>query len=94
MHVCSVVFNFATPWAVALQAPLSMDFPRQDYWSVLTFSSPGDIPKPRDPPASPTLTGRFIAGPSEKSCISATNVYIPRVNHSHPLLPQDTFQDP
>ena len=42
MHVCSVVFNFATPWAVALQAPLSMDFPRQDYWSVLPFSSPVD----------------------------------------------------
>ena len=38
---------FATPWTVAHQAPLSMGFPRQEYWSRLLCPSPGDIPHPR-----------------------------------------------
>ena len=42
---CSVVSDsFATPWAIALQAPLSMGFPRQESWSGLSFPSPGDFP--------------------------------------------------
>ena len=36
----------ATPWTVACQAPLSMGFPRQEYWSGLPFPSPGDLPDP------------------------------------------------
>ena len=36
----------ATPWTVAGQAPLSMGFPRQEYWSGLPFPSPGDLPDP------------------------------------------------
>ena len=35
------------PWTVAHQAPLSMGFPRQEYWSGLPFPSPGDLPDPR-----------------------------------------------
>ena len=35
---------FAAPWTVALQVPLSMGFPRQNYWSRLPFPSPGDLP--------------------------------------------------
>ena len=38
--------SFATPWTVARQAPLSMGFPRQEYWSRLPFPSPGDSPRP------------------------------------------------
>ena len=38
--------SFATPWTVAHQAPLSMGFPRQEYWSELPFSSAGDLPSP------------------------------------------------
>ena len=34
---------FATPWSVALQAPPSMEFSRQEYWSGLPFPSPGDL---------------------------------------------------
>ena len=34
----------ATPWTVAHQAPLSMGFPKQEYWSGLPFPSPGDLP--------------------------------------------------
>ena len=39
---------FATPWAVAYQAPLSMGFSRQEYWSGLLFPSPRDLPDPKD----------------------------------------------
>jgi len=50
---CSAIFNSAIPWPVALQALLSMGFPRQEYWSELPFPSPGDVPKPGIEPESP-----------------------------------------
>ena len=40
----SCVRLFATPWTVALQTPLSVGFPRQEYWSGLLFPTPGDLP--------------------------------------------------
>ena len=46
---------FATPWTVGHQAPPSMGFPRQEYWSGLPFPSPGDLPNPRIKPGSPAL---------------------------------------
>ena len=46
---------FATPWTVARQAPLSMGFSRQEYWSGLPFPSPGDLPNPGIEPGSPAL---------------------------------------
>ena len=46
---------FATPWTVACQAPLSMGFSRQKYWSGLPFPSPGDLPKPGIKPGSLAL---------------------------------------
>ena len=49
-----------TLWTVDCQAPLSMGFYRQEYWSVLPFPSPGDLPNPGIKPASPALTGRFF----------------------------------
>ena len=45
---------FATPWTVAYQAPLSMQFSRQKYWSGLPLPSP-DLPDPGIEPGSPTL---------------------------------------
>ena len=48
------VWFFATPWTVACQAPLSMEFSRQGYWSGLPFPSPGDLPHPGTEPISPT----------------------------------------
>ena len=51
---------FVTLWTVALKAPLSMGFSRQDYWSGLPFSTPGDLPNPGIEPASPALAGRFF----------------------------------
>ena len=46
---------FMTPWTVAYQAPLSMGFFRQEYWSGLPFPSPGDLPNPGIEPRSPAL---------------------------------------
>ena len=46
---------FATPWTVAHQAPLSMGFSRQEYWSGLPFPSPGNLPYPGIEPRSPAL---------------------------------------
>ena len=47
--------SFVTPSTIACQAPLSMGFPRQDYWGGLPFPSLGDLPDPGIEPASPVL---------------------------------------
>ena len=52
--------TLVTPWTVAHQAPLSMGFPRQEYWSVLPFPSPGDPPNPGIKVMSPALAGGFF----------------------------------
>ena len=61
--VCSQLLSpvqlFATPWTVACQAPLSMGFSRQEYWSGLLFP-PGDLPSPGIEPASPALADGFF----------------------------------
>ena len=66
MCVCVCVFSLsvvsdpAASWAVAHQAPLSMEFSRQEYWNRLPFPSPGDLPSPEIEPtslASPALAG-------------------------------------
>ena len=54
---------FVTPWTVAHQAPLSMGFSRQEYWSVLPFPPPRDLPYPGIKPLFPVsaaLAGRFF----------------------------------
>ena len=54
---------FETLWAVAYQAPLSMGFSRQEYWSGMPFPSPRDLPDPGIEPRSPTLQADAL--PSE-----------------------------
>ena len=54
---------FATPWTVAYQAPPSMGFSRQEYWSGLPFPSPGDLLNPGIEPGSPALQADAL--PSE-----------------------------
>ena len=49
----SCVLLFATPWTVASQAPLSVEFFCQEYWSGLPCPPPGDLPYPGSEPASP-----------------------------------------
>ena len=62
--VCAQFLNcvwlFVTPWTVAHQAPLSMGFSRQEYWSGLPFPPPEDLPDPGIKPASLELAGRFF----------------------------------
>ena len=62
---------FATSWTVARQTPLSMGFPRQEYWSVLPFPSPGDLSNPGLEPWSPALQADFL--PSEPPGIGNPN---------------------
>ena len=58
---------FATPWAVAYQGPPSMGFSRQEYWSGLSFPSPGDLPDPGMEPRSPALqTDTLLSEPLGK----------------------------
>ena len=63
--VQSSVQLFATPWTEAHQPPLSLGFPRQEHWSGLSFTSPGDLPNPGVRPASLV------------SCVSCTGRRIP-----------------
>ena len=53
--VAKSYLTLATPWTIACQAPLSMGFSRQEYWSGLPFPSPGDLPDPGIEPGSPAL---------------------------------------
>ena len=52
--------SFAMLWTVTHQAPLSMGFARQEYWSGLPFPSPGDLPSPGFESVSPALVGEFF----------------------------------
>ena len=59
----SVMSNSLRPHRLACQAPLSMEFSRQEYWSGLPFPSPGVLPYPGIKPVSlafPELAGRFL----------------------------------
>ena len=55
MKLLSRVQLFVTPWTITYQAPLTMGFSRQEYWSELPFSSPGDLPDPGIELRSPAL---------------------------------------
>ena len=58
---CSVLSDSCvTPWTVPRQAPLSMGFPREEYWSGLPFPPPGDLPNPGIQLTSPVLAGGFF----------------------------------
>ena len=63
VKLLSHVRLFATSWTVAYQAPQSMGFSRQEFWSGLPFPSPRDLPNPGIEPGSPTL--QVDALPSE-----------------------------
>ena len=59
----SILSDSVTPWTIARQAPLSMGFPRQEYWNGLPFPSLGNLPNPgieATSRVSPELAGGFF----------------------------------
>ena len=80
--VAQTCLSLVTPWTVARQAPLSMGFSRQEYWSGLPFPPPGDLPDPGIKPRSlmsPALAGGFF---TTSATWEALNMYFSRM----PLL--------
>ena len=78
----SCVWLFVTPWTTTHQAPVSMEFSRQEYWTGLPFSIPEDLPNPGIKPTSPKSPasggGFFTTVPPGKSpllCTSFTNIF-------------------
>ena len=78
-----VISDFVTLWTVACQAPLSVEYSRQEYWSGLPFPSPGNPPYPGiEPtsPASPALAGRFFTTkPPGKPILYINTLYITKI---------------
>ena len=77
-RLLSCVRLFATPWTIAHQAPLSMGFSRQEYWSGLPFPSPRDLPKPGIKPRSlalqaDVLTSKPAGKPADIHIFSSMN---------------------
>ena len=75
------------PWTVTRQAPLSVGFPRLDYWHGLSFPSPGDLPNSGIEPGSPALQAdSLLSEPpgkpkSDDSCLQITNLKNAPSNH-------------
>ena len=90
---------FATPWTVASQASLSMEFPRQEYWSELPFHNPGDLSDPGIEPRSPVsliLAGRFFTTePSRKPLLSLAHNCVASFAYSlkHGLRPASGLEN-
>ena len=101
-HYCvsdSVVSDSVTPWNVSRQAPLSMGFPRQEYWSGLSFPSPEDLPnsgiRPRSlamqadslPSEPPEKLIKCYYGKKKKSNLNfpiRQRLLLPRTGHQKP----------
>ena len=80
-----------TPWTVARQAPLSMEFSRQECWRELPFPTPGELPNPGIEPlslASPALAGRFTTALPGKPPNLHSIMYFPYmiIDKEAPLL--------
>ena len=78
---------FATLWNIAYQAPLSMGFSRQEYWSGLPFPSPGDLPNPGIVLWSPTLqeTLSHLSHHDRNKVLNKCNVL--QSSQNHPTIP-------
>ena len=85
--VAKLCLTRATPWTVAYQAPLFMGFSRQEYWSGLPFSSPGDLPGSEIEPPSPALAGGFFTTKPPGKPYSTYNSLHLLIPHSHSVPP-------
>ena len=90
MCVCvyslSGVDCFATPWTIALQAPLFVGLPRPEYWSELPFPSPGDRPKPKDRTWVSCTSGGFFTAEPPGEALQSLYPYVYVVYSCHPGL--------
>ena len=81
--------SFTTPWTEARQAPLTMGFPSQKYWTGFPFPSPGDLPNPGIKPESPALAGGFLTteppGKPKFAISILTSEIKPRLKEIKPL---------
>ena len=75
MFSCSIVPDSATPWIVTCQAPLSMEFSTQEYWSGLPFPSPGDLPNPVLAKITGTFTWKVHLKPFSPFCTDSTKPF-------------------
>ena len=75
-HAHSVVSDSVTPWTVACQAPLSIGFSWQEYWSGLPFPPPGDLPDPGIKLMSPALAGGFFTSEPPGKPVNLLMFYI------------------
>ena len=84
VYICILnhVRLLVTPWTVACQAPLSMEFSRKEYWSGFPFPSPGDLPHLGSEPGSPALQSDFFTTepPGEPSPSSGPAVSMAAAN--------------
>ena len=69
----------STPWTRAHQAPLPMEFSKQEYWSGLPFPPPGDLPNPGIKAASLALAGRFFTAEPPGKPVKTTSLFVPEV---------------
>ena len=77
----SVVSDSETPWTVAHQAPLSMEFSRQKYWSGLPFLFPGDLLNPGMEPGSPALQAGSLPSESQETAVPPPPNRSPKVHN-------------
>ena len=83
----SCVWLFVTPWTIAHQAPLSMAFSRQEYWSGLPCPPPGDLPYPGIESRSPTLQADSLLSEPPAIAINTCNKTGEKAGHQVLNLP-------
>ena len=99
MKPLNCVQLLATPWTVAYQAPLSMGFSRQEYWSVLPFPSPGDLPDPEIESGLPRCRQTLYCLSPQGSPLTwlsdlTTSKFLHRVSYTQDLINLTTSQRP
>ena len=92
-EVAQSCLTLSIPWTVAYQAPPSMEFSRQEYWSGLSIPSPGDLPNPGTEPGSTALQADALPSkPPGKQAMEEKLVFLTTGNkfnsliHCHPLF--------
>ena len=98
VSVCVLVaqscLTLCNPMDLAHQAPLSMEFFRQEYWTGLPFTSPGDFPDPQMEPRSPALQMAILPSePPEKSQFSIYSKFLPSSLPTAPSQPWRLSED-